>query len=100
MTATEQAAELLAFFKEVASIAGFSPEAPPELVLDRLRKEVDGNAHGIHSCSNECQRPMCVIRRQHKAYRQALEIIIPIKWDEPEACYAMIQFAKQALETK
>lgn len=99
MTTTEQAAELQAFYKEVATIMGFSPEAPPELVLDRLKAEL-GNAAGIHSCSIYCQRPVCVLRRQHTAYKRVLNVMVTTNWDEPVECYAAIQLAKIALETK
>jgi hypothetical protein len=43
----------------------------------RLTKQVANlEARGIHSCNDECQRPLCVAQRENARLREALEGII------------------------
>lgn len=41
---------------------------------DEARKQLDNlNATAIHSCHNECKRPMCVLRRERDEAREKAE---------------------------
>jgi hypothetical protein len=43
---------------------------------DRLAKEVENlRAAQIHTCHDQCQKPMCVMRRQRDRLAKALEIV-------------------------
>jgi len=52
-----------------------------ELCLEREEKNTlqakldDLQASTIHSCGDSCSRPMCVLRRERDAYKEALEMI-------------------------
>jgi hypothetical protein len=52
-----------------------------ELCLEREEKNTlqakldDLQASTIHSCGDCCSRPMCVLRRERDAYKEALEMI-------------------------
>ena len=47
---------------------------------ERSRKETEAKldnlqASTIHSCGDSCSRPMCALRRERDAYKEALELI-------------------------
>jgi len=46
-----------------------------ELKRERNRLIDDLQASTIHSCGDSCSRPMCVLRRERDAYKEALEMI-------------------------
>ncbi len=47
-----------------------------ESLFDAIQQDtLDSQPSGIHSCSTSCQRPMCVLRRQHAAYKLELQNI-------------------------
>jgi len=53
-----------------------------ELCLEREEKNTlqakldDLQASTIHSCGDSCSRPMCVLRRERDAYRDALQMCV------------------------
>ena len=53
-----------------------------ELCLEReekntLQRKVDDlQASTIHSCGDSCSRPMCVLRRERDAYKEALQMCV------------------------
>ena len=44
-------------------------------LLETESKLDDLQASTIHSCGDSCSRPMCVLRRERDAYKEALEMI-------------------------
>ena len=67
-------------------------------VSQRLERERDKairqlenlNATAIHSCYNECQRPMCVLRRERDEAREALREL----WHNAMALHTTLQKVK------
>ena len=53
-----------------------------ELCLEREEKNTlqakldDLQASTIHSCGDSCSRPMCVLRRERDAYKEALQMCV------------------------
>jgi hypothetical protein len=41
-----------------------------------IRKLDDFQASTIHSCGDSCSRPMCVLRRERDAYKEALQMCV------------------------
>jgi len=41
--------------------------------INDLQAKLDAST--IHSCGDSCSRPMCVLRRERDAYKEALEMI-------------------------
>ena len=50
---------------------------------DKAIRQLDNlNATAIHSCHNECQRPMCVLRRERDEAREAgWKLAMQAVWD-------------------
>jgi len=75
-----------------------------ELCLEREEKNTlqakldDLQASTIHSCGDSCSRPMCVLRRERDAYKEALEMIA-YNCNNPRADYqAVADAALTAIE--
>lgn len=47
-----------------------------ELKRERNRLIDDLQASTIHSCGDSCSRPMCVLRRERDAYKEALQMCV------------------------
>jgi hypothetical protein len=52
-------------------------------------------AEGIHTCNPTCKRPLCVLRRENKALREALETLA--KTTNTPVLQPLHQIAKAAL---
>ena len=55
----------------------------PELIeeIEQLKAERDSlreqlELKGVHTCSEQCHRPVCVMRRERDRYRQALASLL------------------------
>jgi len=67
--------------------------------VDELQDKLDDlQASTIHSCGDSCSRPMCVLRRERDAYKEALEMIA-YNCNNPRADYqAVADAALTAIE--
>jgi hypothetical protein len=58
---------------------------------DRLAEEIENlKASGIHTCHDQCKRPMCVMRRERERYKIALD-----KYSEDEATNTLLGLKEQ-----
>jgi hypothetical protein len=58
---------------------------------DRLAEEIENlKASGIHTCHDQCKRPMCVMRRERDRYKIALD-----KYSEDEATNTLLGLKEQ-----
>ena len=64
---------------------------------DRLRKKVEWFTHAVHTCHDECDRPLCAALRENNRLRAALEWIAGCSLSLPQA---MADKARAALEGK
>jgi hypothetical protein len=66
---------------------------------DRLAKEVENlKVSGIHSCHDQCKRPMCVMRRQRDRLAEALrELCETLLKDKPRDITELLNKAGDAL---
>lgn len=63
---------------------------------DEARSERDRlDVSGIHSCHNECQRPVCKLRRERDALKEAL---IEMRYGHTHKAESMAIAALQSLE--
>lgn len=55
-----------------AILAALPDEGEAAAEIARLQAKIDNiTAQGIHSCHPDCQRPLCVLRRERDAAREA-----------------------------
>ena len=67
--------------------------------VEELESKLDDlQASTLHSCGDSCSRPMCVLRRERDAYKEALEMIA-YSCNNPRADYqAVADAALTAIE--
>jgi len=68
--------------------------------IDEQAKEIERlTLNGIHTCSDECQRPLCVARRENARLREAIGALLACPaiadgnhnepaWADPDTCAA------------
>jgi len=87
--------------KELQVALDFANEAVDQRERSRTEAEAkldDLQASTIHSCGDSCSRPMCVLRRERDAYKEALEMIA-YNCNNPRADYqAVADAALTAIE--